>query len=208
MASGEKKRDHPTYRSYHAMLWRNNPKNKQDYQYYANVGVCERWRGVGGYERFLEDVGERPPGMTLDRIDNEKPYEPGNCRWADRQLQAMNRRSNVIVEWNGEKRVLTDLCNEIGIRAASVLASCYRTGCTAEEAARRLYQKKIGAWVRKCRSKRKVIHISISEQMYELLQKNASEVSESVPARAHRILNEWLQAQSAPAPKVEVESVT
>ena len=83
-----------TYSSYHAMLRRCLDPNHWKYPRYGAVGVTVYfdWLPPGGFKNFLRDVGERPKGLTLDRIDNAKGYEPGNCRWANAYMQRMNQR--------------------------------------------------------------------------------------------------------------------
>lgn len=88
----------PTYNSWRAMRSRCEYPRHPFYADYGGRGitVCERWRGAGGFLRFLEDVGERPDGHTLDRIDVNGPYEPGNVRWADKRAQRWNRRDMAL----------------------------------------------------------------------------------------------------------------
>lgn len=84
----------PTWQSWTAMRQRCNAgPGRHHYQYYAARGitVCERWRS---FENFLTDMGERPEEMTLDRINVDGNYEPGNCRWADVKTQRANRRDS------------------------------------------------------------------------------------------------------------------
>jgi len=67
------------------------------------------------YEHFLAELGPRPDGMTLDRIDVNGHYEPGNVRWATPQEQAVNRRSTIFVDYNGKKMCLGDAAKAAGI---------------------------------------------------------------------------------------------
>lgn len=69
--------------------------NVPEYKHYGGRGisVCDRWKEKDkGFDNFLEDMGERPEGLTLDRINNDGNYEPSNCRWATWSQQMLNRR--------------------------------------------------------------------------------------------------------------------
>lgn len=85
----------PTHVTWMSMNQRCNDPGAVQYPYYGGRGitVCDRWQS---FENFLADMGERPEGLTLDRIDGDGNYEPGNCRWATKSEQAKNRKKRLI----------------------------------------------------------------------------------------------------------------
>lgn len=81
-----------TFLSWKSMKARCRNPRVPDYPRYGGRGitVCDRW--YESFDAFLADMGDRPDGLTLDRIDNDRGYEPGNCRWATKSDQSRNRR--------------------------------------------------------------------------------------------------------------------
>lgn len=80
-----------TYSTWSNMIQRCTNKNRPDYPYYGGRGitVCDGWRK---FENFLKDMGVKPIGLSIDRIDVNGPYNMENCRWTDRKTQRMNQR--------------------------------------------------------------------------------------------------------------------
>lgn len=113
---GRAKARRPEYSSWAHMIQRcANPSHK-NYRLYGGRGisVCERWKE--SFENFLSDMGDCPgPGHSIDRIDVNGNYEPGNCRWADRVTQARNRRGLSAISAFGEERILTAWAEKFGL---------------------------------------------------------------------------------------------
>jgi hypothetical protein len=109
------KSKHPLFDTYHAMLARCHKKAHRHYAYYGGRGltVCQRWRD--SFWDFVDDVGERPPGTELDRIDNSKGYEPGNVRFVPHHENLRNRRNTVWYELDGTRVCMADFARAHGM---------------------------------------------------------------------------------------------
>lgn len=108
-----------------------NPKDRS-YSRYGGRGikVCERWHDL---LLFVADLGERPIGLTLGRVDNEGDYELGNVRWENPMQQANNRRSSKLATLQGATKTHAQWCRELGIKP-STLCRRLKRGWTVEEA--------------------------------------------------------------------------
>lgn len=108
-----------------------NTHNFKDYGE-RGIKVCDRW--LNSFENFLADMGERPNGMTIDRINPNGDYEAGNCRWATPQMQARNRRNSITVEYRGRELSLTEYAEVRRVKYCSLFRRM-KAGMTPHEAA-------------------------------------------------------------------------
>jgi hypothetical protein len=124
-----------THNTWCAMKQRCSDPHHPQFEHYGARGikVCERW--ATSFTNFLADMGERPPGLSIERNNNDGDYEPGNCRWATNSEQSRNRRSNINVERNGVTKCVKDWCEELGIPVDRVYGRV-RRGETPSEALR------------------------------------------------------------------------
>lgn len=104
----------PTYVSWQSMIARClKPRSTNYYKYGARgVSVCDRWRK---FENFVDDMGERPGGKTIDRIDGSRGYEPGNCRWATAVEQNTNRKTARKITIGNETHTVAEWARRAGL---------------------------------------------------------------------------------------------
>lgn len=122
----------PIYNLYRAMRSRCENPNSDAYADYGGRGitVCERWLS---FENFYSDMGDRPDGFSIDRIDNSKGYSPDNCRWADRKTQARNKRGLRMITAFGKTMPMCEWSDKSGIKLSTIWARL-KKGMPPEEA--------------------------------------------------------------------------
>lgn len=133
---------HPMFRTEHsrernswsAMVERCTNRKHPHYKDYGGRGikVCDRWLGKDGFWNFYEDMGPRPDGTTLDRIDVNGDYCPENCRWETEYGQQNNKRNNRYIVIGGKKKTVSEWARIYGISIATAF-SRLRQGESGEQ---------------------------------------------------------------------------
>jgi len=132
----------PTYKSWSEMKLRcNYPWHSSGH--YENISYCDRWRK---FENFFEDMGVRPEGTTLDRIDCNGNYTPENCRWADIYTQENNRGNNVYYFIGGGKLTLTQIARKYNVSRSNLANKIYLYKMNIRDALQYLLDKKEGVY--------------------------------------------------------------
>jgi hypothetical protein len=122
------------------MLRRCHMPGSKAYKNYGGRGikVCARWFDL---MTFADDMGPPPPGMQLDRINNDGDYEPSNCRWVTPKENNRNRRSNRQLTFRGETKLISDWCKELGLKHPTV-TNRLKMGWSVDDA----LTKPVGRW--------------------------------------------------------------
>lgn len=136
---GRSKKD-KTYSTWLSMKRRCDNIKQTDSKDYLlrGISVCDRWANC--FENFLQDMGEKPEGLSLERLDVNKGYEPSNCIWADNKTQQNNKTNNILIEHFGEVMSLKHWCDLKGIQYKTAHAHFRYKGYTIEQILGRDYQ--------------------------------------------------------------------
>lgn len=131
----------PTYHVWASMLHRCRNRNNRWYHRYGGRGiqVCSRWLD---FRNFYADMGEKPRGLSIERIDNDGDYEPGNCRWASHTEQMRNREVTLTIEYKGRVMPVVELAERFGVPRKLVQARLKR-GVPIQDA---LSQVRLSRW--------------------------------------------------------------
>lgn len=113
-----------TYRIWQDMKDRCSNSKHQSFKNYGGRGilVCKRWLK---FDNFLKDMGEKPEGLSIDRIKNNRGYYKNNCHWATRNYQSRNKRSNRIITFNGKTQCLSDWARELSLPTVTLWSRIY-----------------------------------------------------------------------------------
>ena len=108
---------------------------QQAYKNYGGRGifVADRWHGPEGFIKFVEDMGLPPADCSIDRIDNNGPYSPENCRWATKVEQAANKRNNRLITANGQTKPMAQWAKDLGCSPSAILHRI-KNGMSAQDA--------------------------------------------------------------------------
>lgn len=121
-----------TYKTWGQMKNRCENTNNPSYKNYGGRGIAipKEWKYFAG---FLRDMGEKPTGTSIERIDNNKGYSKENCRWANPKEQANNRRSCHFITWNGLTKNLTQWAEYLGIKRSTMMQRYFTYNWTIEK---------------------------------------------------------------------------
>jgi len=121
-----------TYRRWANMKDRcDHARSNRNIYFDRNIQYCKKW---AKFEEFLKDMGECPPGNSLDRIDNNKGYSKSNCRWATPKEQARNRRSNTLLKHKGKNLTISEWSEITGIKRSTIAQRYYVYGWSVDKA--------------------------------------------------------------------------
>lgn len=134
MNHGEARAGHPSreYRAWCSIKQRCRPSSQKNKAWYADRGikVCPEW--AKSFARFLSDMGRCPNGFQIERKDNSKGYEPGNCVWTTSKKNCRNKRNNRVIRFNGSARTVTEWAELVETPVPTLFSRIY-AGWPTEE---------------------------------------------------------------------------